>query len=74
MIKQQLLQSMSAVLAESGSTWPDKSMREDIGQKVQRNTGRTGEDVEAWLFQLEEQNRLFPIVDQLQRIRYTLSL
>jgi hypothetical protein len=37
--------------------------------------GRTGEDVEAWLFQLEEQNRLFPILDQLQRIRYTaLSL
>jgi hypothetical protein len=33
--------------------------------------GRTGEDVEAWLFQLEEANRLFPIVDQVQRIRYT---
>jgi hypothetical protein len=37
--------------------------------------GRTGEDVEAWLFQMEEGNRLFPIVDQVQRIRYTaLSL
>jgi hypothetical protein len=37
--------------------------------------GRTGEDLESWLFQLEEQNRLFPIEDQLQRIRFTaLSL
>jgi hypothetical protein len=37
--------------------------------------GRTGEDLESWLFQLEEQNRLFPIEDQLQRVRFTaLSL
>jgi hypothetical protein len=37
--------------------------------------GRTGEDVEAWLFQLEESNRLFPITDEHQRIRYVaLSL
>jgi hypothetical protein len=33
--------------------------------------GRTGEDVEAWLFQMEEVNRLFPINDEIQRIRYT---
>jgi hypothetical protein len=32
--------------------------------------GRTGEDVESWLFQIEEGNRLFPIEDQQQRIRY----
>jgi hypothetical protein len=44
-------------------------------ENAPRYHGRTGEDVEAWLFQLEEQNRLFPIVDELQRIRYTaLSL
>jgi hypothetical protein len=37
--------------------------------------GRTGEDLEAWLFQIEETNRLFPIPDQTQRIRYVaLSL
>jgi hypothetical protein len=40
-----------------------------------RYHGRTGEDIESWLFQLEEQNRLFPIENELQRIRYTaLSL
>jgi hypothetical protein len=33
--------------------------------------GRTGEDLEAWLFQIEEQNRLFPIEDQLLRVRFT---
>jgi hypothetical protein len=33
--------------------------------------GKQGEDLEAWLFQLEESNRLFPITDELQRIRYT---
>jgi hypothetical protein len=32
--------------------------------------GQTGEDVEAWLFQIEESNRLFPITDERQRIRY----
>jgi hypothetical protein len=38
-------------------------------------TGAPGEDVEAWLFQLEEANSLFPIADEQQRIRYTaLSL
>jgi hypothetical protein len=40
-----------------------------------RYHGKQGEDVEAWLFQLEESNRLFPIVDEQQRIRYVaLSL
>jgi hypothetical protein len=33
--------------------------------------GRTGEDVETWLFQMEEINRLFPIEDEIQRIRYS---
>ena len=32
--------------------------------------GRVGEDVEAWLFQVEESNRLFPIRDGTKRVRY----
>jgi hypothetical protein len=37
--------------------------------------GRGGDDVEAWLFQLDETNRLFPIVNEMSRVRYAaLSL
>lgn len=32
--------------------------------------GKTGEDVEAWLFQVEEAQLLFPILDEEQRIRH----
>jgi hypothetical protein len=37
--------------------------------------GKTGDDLEAWLFQVEDANRLFPITDEHQRVRYVaLSL
>ena len=40
----------------------------------QRYHGRLGENVEAWLFQLEESNRLFPVADEQQHIYVALSL
>jgi hypothetical protein len=37
--------------------------------------GREGEDLEAWIFQLKESDKLFPIGDEMQRVRYVaLSL
>jgi hypothetical protein len=37
--------------------------------------GRPGEDLEAWLFQVKESNELFPINEEMQRVRYVaLSL
>jgi hypothetical protein len=32
--------------------------------------GRPGEDLEAWLFQVKEPNTLFPIIEEMQRVRY----
>ena len=39
-------------------------------ERLPSYSGATGEDVEAWLFQLEESNRLFPIEGEQHRIRY----
>jgi hypothetical protein len=37
--------------------------------------GRQGEDLEAWIFQLKESDKRFPIGDEMQRVRYVaLSL
>jgi hypothetical protein len=72
----QLKQRAAAVTAAATQDASKHSMpRGYKPEGAPRYHGRTGEDIESWLFQLDEQNRLFPIEDQLQRIRYTaLSL